>query len=132
MSITVGLRDQRLRLYARSDSGTEGFVRAVFTFVAEWWGRLDESHVAVTIAQQRLQVKLDAVAVFSDEPTIPVNGVLKDTLTGQSWWIRGFNSSRQLRTTTVALERVTDDQFVTFRFTEGTTSAMDGTHLVDA
>lgn len=130
MSSAVGLRDQPLRLYARSDSGTDGRTKPVFTFTAWWWGRLDESHVAVRAAQERLQMKVDAVAEFADEAVIPDKGVCKDP-DGTLWWIRGINSNRLLRRIIVGLDRITEEQVTTTTLYESA-SELDGVHVIDA
>lgn len=130
MSTAVGLRDQRLRFYARSDAGRDGNVRAVFSFVApEAWGRLDESSSQVAVFAQRLQLKIDAVAEVADEITVPVHGICKDP-DGVLWWIRGINRVRQLRRVLIGVERVTEDVAVTTILYENA-STLDGTHLVD-
>jgi hypothetical protein len=130
MTSAIGLRDQRLRLYARSNSGTDGVVRPVFTFTAEYWGRLDDSAAAVRLAQERLQLKVDAVAEFSDEVAPPVSGFLQDTSTGLFWWIRKFYTSRALHRVTVGLETITEEQVAQFQLFQGA-NPLDGVHVID-
>ena len=129
MSNAVGLRDQRLRLYTMSEQGADGLARAVYTFLYERWGRLDESSAAVRAAQAKLQLKLDAAVEFDYSVDVPVNGVLKSP-DGTMWWIRGINSTRQLRRVLVGVERVTEELAATFQVVEGD-SVLDGAHMVD-
>lgn len=130
MSNATGLRDTPIRLYERTNSGTDGFVRAVFSFTAWWWGRLDESSAGVRAAQEKVQQKLDAVATFSDEAIVPLAGIAKDDTTGLYWWIRGINPVRQTRSQIVGLERITEEQVATFTIYEGD-SVLDGVHVVE-
>lgn len=126
----TGLRDQRVSLYTRTGQGTDGRVRSVYLFSATRWGRLDDSAAAVRVAQDRLQMKVDAVCEFADEVTVPCPGLLKETVSGQSWWVRGVYGVRQLRRVIVGLDRISVDQFATFQVYEAADVA-DGTHLVD-
>ncbi len=109
----VGLRDQRISLYERRDDADDdgGYSQAVFYLASTRWGRLDSSNAAISEMQRRLGQKVDAVAEFSDEATIPLNGVAVNVGTNEAWWIRGSYDSRMLRRVHVALDRVTDEQF---------------------
>ena len=131
MSIATasGLRDQRIRVYARSDQGSNGLVRAVFRFTGEWWARLDEITATSRGSEDHVQAKFDAQAQFSDEAVLAVNGILKDE-DGFFWWIRGINAVRATNTTVVGCDRVNDDESKTFTLYEGE-SVLDGVHLVD-
>jgi hypothetical protein len=129
MGTAVGLRDQRLRLYARVENGSDGFVRPVFSFSVERWGRIDEASVQTQALASQLKMKLDALVEFADETVVPVNGVMKDPY-GVMWWIRGANSNRMLRRVFVGVERVSDELYKTFVIYEAN-DVLDGSHLVD-
>jgi hypothetical protein len=129
MTNAVGLRDQPLRLYQRTEVGTDGYARAAFVFTAWYWGRIDENRAAVLAASERLQMKLDAVAEFADEATVPDKGVLVDP-DGYMWWIRGFNSIRLLRRIIVGVDRITEEEVSTFVLFESS-ETLDGVHLID-
>lgn len=130
MSNATGLRDQMLRLYARSNSNAApGRVRPTFTFSAQWWGRLDVGSSNVHEAQGKAQLKYDARAEFADECSVPANGVLKDE-DGTMWWIRGITAVRTNRAILVGLDRIDEELVKTFTVIEGA-SVLDGVHLVD-
>ena len=125
----VGLRDQMLRLYARSNVGARGNVRPTFTFSAQWWGRIDTLSSSVRAAQEKLQLKFDAQAQFADECVVPSNGILKDE-NGVIWWLRGVTAVRTTRVILVGLERIDEELSKTFVLLEGA-SVLDGVHLID-
>lgn len=129
MSNAVGLRDQRLRIYAASDVGMDGITRTVYTYTRTWWARLDESSATVRAMAVQLAMQLDAVAQFADEAVVPVASVLKDP-SGTMWWVRGINPIRATRRINVGLERVSMEQVATFVLYEGE-STLDGVHLID-
>src|ERR1017187_628558 len=129
MPNATGLRDQMLRLYARSNAGRGCTVRPVFTFTAEWWGRVDTLTSSTHSAQDKLQLKFDAQAQFADECTVPANGVLKDE-SGTLWWLRGIVKIRATRTLLVGLDRIDEELAKTFTLYEGA-STLDGVHLLD-
>lgn len=125
----VGLRDQMLRLYTRSNTGTRGNVRPTFNFSAQWWGRVDTLTSSTRNATDKLQLKYDAQAQFADECVVPANGILKDE-TGTIWWLRGITAVRATRTILVGLDRIDEEQAKTFIINEGA-SVLDGVHLID-
>lgn len=128
-SSAIGLRDQRVRVYERTDQGTDGFPRPVFRLLYTRWGRLDDTAAATRIAQQKLQLQIDAVCEFSSETEVPPNGILKDG-DGIPWAVRGIYGVRQLRRTVVGLERIAEEKYRTFEVYEGN-STLDGVHMVD-
>jgi hypothetical protein len=128
----IGLRNERVRIYTRTDGGSDGFARPVYTFLAERWGR-----VAYAGAQFRLggtpaaayDTRYDALATFADEITLPTDGLL--LAGGEVFYLRGTVRSTLLRRQTVRLERVSAETFARFTLFEGD-SVHDGTHLVDS
>lgn len=129
-SSAIGLRDQRVKVYELTDQGSDGFARPVYKWLYTRWGRLDDTAAAVRIAQQKLQLEIEAVCEFSSETECPVNGILVDELTGLPWMVRGIYGVRLLGRTVVGLDRITEEQYKTFVIYEGD-STLDGKHLVD-
>lgn len=125
----LDLRDQLIRCYEKTDNGRDGFVRPVWRYTASWWGRIDETVSQTRVIQGAQTVKEDARAVFADEATIPVNGVILDP-DGVLWWVRGQSLARLTRSISVTLDRVSSDQYKQFVTAEGE-SILDGVHLVD-
>jgi len=129
----TGMRQQRLRLYAPTDRGSDGYVRPAYVFLVERWGSLNELKTATSLMQERLQTRLDAVCELADEVQIPINGIVidaTDPTDSRAWWIRGANTLQRLRRTTVALERITDEQFRDFDVYDSP-SSLDGVHLIN-
>lgn len=126
----TGLRDQRIALYERTEQGVDGRARSVYLLTVTRWGRLDDSSAAVKQAQERLQMQIDAVCEFADEVTVPCPGLLKNTVTGDCWWVRGVYGVRQLRRVIVGLSRISVEEFASFDIFEAA-AVLDGTHLVD-
>ncbi len=129
MSNAVGLRDQMLRLYTRTNQGRRGNVRPTFVFANQWWGRIDTMSSSVRNAQDKSQLRYDAQAQFADECTVPPQGILKDE-SGTIWWLRGITAVRANRTILVGLDRIDEELSKTFVLIEGA-SVLDGVHLVD-
>jgi len=129
MSNAPGLRDQRIRLYAPADRGSDGYVHKVYVFDAERWGRLDESRTATSLMQERLQTRVDAVVQFADEVEVPINGVVIDVGPARAWWVRGIYGVRKLRRVIVALERISDERFRALTMYDSPPA--DGTHVVN-
>jgi len=125
-----GLRDQRIRLYAPVDRGSDGYVRQSFVLEGERWGRLDESRTATSLMQERLQTRVDALLEFADEVTVPINGVVMDMADKRAWWIRGIYGVRKLRRVIVALERISDEHFRTLSVYDSP-SSLDGVHVIN-
>lgn len=127
----VGLRDQRLRVYAHSDAGEDGFARPIFTYQNTYWGRLDIVTSAEQIAppaQQHADYRFKVKATFDYRATIPEKGLIK--INDEVYFIRGVVPIRALWRKEVALERVSTDAFATFELFEGE-DVNDGLHLVD-
>jgi hypothetical protein len=138
MSSAVGLRDQRLRLYARQEGGSDGYVEPHFLFTVERWGRLGSGRSSSQAPStggggpgERQQMKTDAVAEFAFEVAaeVPLAGLLRDP-DGVLWWIRGIDPRRQTRRVVVGVDRVTPEEATTFIVYDGA-SPLGGTHVVD-
>lgn len=137
MSSAIGLRDQRLRLYARTDQGTDGFVQSAFVLDSERWGRVDESSASSRVMQAKLGMKVDGMAEFADEVVVPAAGILVNAIDVESdgtvlagWWIRSITTSRALRRAFVGLERISEDKFKEITFYDQA-NQLDGVPLVE-
>ena len=126
-----GLRDQRVRLYAPVDRGSDGYVHGAYVFECERWSRLDETRAATSLMQERLQTRVDAIAEFADEVTIPINGVLVNAADRRAWWVRGITTARQTRRVLVGLERISDERFKELDVYDAP-SPLDGTHVINS
>lgn len=81
--MSIGLRDQRVRVYGYSDSGDEGRAGETYPYLDEFWGRVTSpSGREATIAAQAEET-LDALVFLSDEiidelpdGKFPVDGLL--------------------------------------------------------
>lgn len=75
--MSIGLRDQRVRVYGYDNGGDEGRVSETYPYVGEYWARVTApSGREATIAAQAEEV-VDALVFFSDEVTVPGDGILK-------------------------------------------------------
>jgi hypothetical protein len=129
VSISVGLHDQRIRVYERVNVNEDGRVRTVFQFRAEWWGRVDDRDAQMRSVGARQQMLTNGLAEFADEVTLYVGGVLKDE-TGTLWWVQGIYGARLARNTMAGVLRLSEEQVKTFVGIEGA-STLDGVHLTD-
>jgi hypothetical protein len=129
MSTAIGLRDQRLRLYERREEGSDGFSRPVFYFSGEWWGRID------TVSAMTRELSgagafvhgVTMAALFSDEITVPINGVLRD---GEDiYFITSVYKARLLRRIIVGLEALTHEQVQVLQLYD--VDPVNGTHIVE-
>lgn len=138
MSSAAGLRDQRLRLYARQDGGSDGYVATYFLFTVERWGRIGSSRSLSQAPStggggpgERQQMRTDAVAEFAFEvgPEVPMAGIIRDP-DGTLWWVRGVDQRRQTRRTLVGVDRVTPEEATTFLLQDDP-SPLGGVHVVE-
>lgn len=108
---TPGLRDQRVRLYAREDHGADGFPRPLYVFTGEWWGRLD-------VGSATSRIGSSPQSAFEDQGTgrltlayyavVPSEGI---ALVGETaFLIRGSVRDRLTWRTTVNVDRVATDR----------------------
>lgn len=129
MSNATGMRDHRLKLYARVNKGSDGHVSPSFVLSVTRWGRLDERSSLSRDAQSRMQQQTDGVAQFSDEVTPPVDGIIVDQ-SGAAWWIRGIVNARATRAVIVYVDRVKHDEVSTLTMVDAETP-LGGVHVVN-
>lgn len=124
--------DQRLRFYARTDAGADGFQRPVYEFTAERWGRIDDTSERATVPlspQAHVEHRTDAVATIAADVAVDPNGIIK--VGALLYFVRGVVTIRQLRCQRVSLERIDPTAYAMFELYEGQ-EVLDGLHLIDA
>lgn len=128
---TPGLRDQRIRLYAREDHGADGFPRPLYVFVGEWWGRLD-------VGSSNTRIGSSPQSAFEDQDTarltlayyaeVPSDGI---ALVGETaFMIRGTVRDRLTWRTTVTVDRVATDRVARYTTYDAVGDSAEY-HLVD-
>jgi hypothetical protein len=131
VTVAPGLLDRRLVLYARQDSGADGFQRPTYVLTGEWWGRLDDTSAAQEIPlapQAHMELRADAVATVMDYVLVPVNGIIRDG-SGPLYFVRGVYMQRALRQQRVTLERIDPTAYASFALFDEN-AVEDGVHLV--
>lgn len=75
--MSIGLRDQRVRVYGYLNGGTEGRISETYPYLGEYWGRfVSPSGREATIAAQAEET-IDGLVFLSDEiPVPPGDGLL--------------------------------------------------------
>jgi hypothetical protein len=105
--MSLGLYDQRARLYGYESTEDTGVVTSVYVFRVERWCRVGSpSAREVTIAAQASHA-LSAVIAFQDEVTVEPDDLI--TVGETRYVVRGVTSGRALRTRRVPVE-MTDDR----------------------
>jgi hypothetical protein len=132
MYLAPGTADQRLRFYRRVDAGADGFIRPVYQFVVERWGRVDDLSERAQVPlspQAHVEHRTDAVATIAEGIPVDLNGLVKwqDTL----YFVRGTITIRQLRCQRLNLEAVNPTAYATFDLIENA-NVLDGLNLQDA
>jgi hypothetical protein len=75
--MSIGMRNERVRIFTYSNTGSDGFMASTYTYVAERWARKElPSGREITVAAQA-EHKVDAVFEFAAEVTVTRNGLLK-------------------------------------------------------
>lgn len=132
MYLAPGLLDQRLRFYSRSDDGADGFQRPLYTYEATYWGRLDQTTNAFTVAgapQAHTDSRTTAVATVAEYVPVSKYGVVR--LEGGSviYFIRSVYPVRQMACQQIVLEEVDPTAYAEFVGSDPDAVA-DGVHLV--
>lgn len=132
MYIAPGLLDQRLGFYTRSNDGADGFQRSVYNKTGVYWGRVDATSNAFTVAgapQAHIDNRTTAVATVADYVAVDPYGIVK--LEGEEtlWFVRGVYPVRQMACQQVSLEAVDPTAYGEFIFYDPT-DVSDGVHLV--
>lgn len=134
MYIAPGLLDQRLGFYTRSEDGADGFQRPLYTKVGVYWGRIDQTANAFTVAgapQGHTDSRTTAVATVADYVPVDPFGVVKIEGASVIYFVRGVYPVRQMACKQVALEEVDPTAYAVFIGSDPDAVA-DGVHLVDA
>lgn len=115
VATSPGLRDQRVRIYAPSNSFTDGYQSETYSFINEYWSRITvvtSRETAAGSPQQHLDFRTEAIAIFDEYATIPQNGILRyEELV---YFIRGVIRDRLVNTQQAMLELVSTDRFQSF------------------
>jgi hypothetical protein len=133
MTVAPSLLDQRLRFYSRHDGGADGFMRPVYVFTGEWWGRVDvmsSSQTVATSPQAHVDTAYEMKATVYDYVPVDPMGVVRVVGSETMNYIRGVYTVRALRTQEIKLEEIGPEEFETFVLYEDT-EVLDGVHLVD-
>ena len=75
-SVSVGLRDQRVRIYTYSDAGSDGFAASRYTFSVERWGRFELPSGREQTLAGKADKQLDGVVAFADEVAVTIHDLL--------------------------------------------------------
>lgn len=134
MYIAPGLLDQRLGFYSRSNDGAYGFQRPLYTKLGVYWGRLDTTANAFTVAgapEAHTDSRTTAVATVSDDIAVDPFGVIKEEGGTVLYFIRGVYEVRQMRCKQITLEEVDPTAYAEF-IANDPDAVADGVHLLVA
>lgn len=133
MTVAPGLLDRRLRVYAKTEAGADGFSRPLWVFVFERWGRLDvtSNGLEIVSTQSNREQNVAAKVTFADGVTVPAEAVIRDTADsgGLLWLVTGAVRVRQTRTIRVMVVLIADS--VTAYPTMEAAEVLDGVHLIE-
>lgn len=107
--MTIGLRDQRARVYVYGTGGAadSGFDEVKYTVLASpdadlaWWCRVEEPGGRELTVAEAAEHQSPAVIAFADEVVVPYNGVIlllqPDGTDGPLYRVASVNPRRLLR-----------------------------------
>jgi len=81
MYVAPGLLDRRIGFYTRSDDGADGFQRPLYTKTGVYWGRIDATANAFTVAgapQGHTDSRTTLMATVADYVPVDPFGVVKE------------------------------------------------------
>jgi hypothetical protein len=133
VTVAPSLLDQRLRFYQRQDGGADGFMRPVYVFTGEYWGRIDtisSAQVVATSPQAHMDVVNQTKATVYDYVPVDPMGIVRVGTDGPLNYVRGVYIARALRCKEITLEVIDPTASATFVVYEDT-DVQDGVHLVD-
>lgn len=133
MTMAPGLLDQRLRFYERHDNGADGFMRPVYVFTGEYWGRVDVMSANQTVAtspQAHIDTAYEMKASVYDYVPVDPSGVVRVVGSTGLNYVRGVYIARATRTKEIRLEEIGPEEYETFIVYEDT-EVLDGVHIVD-
>jgi hypothetical protein len=133
VTVSPGLLDRRVRLYAPADGGADGFVRTVYVLTGEWWARLDETADAEQVPlspQSHVEGRIAGVLTVADYVPVPRGGIAREVDSQQLFHVRGIVAQRALRAQRVTVEAIAPAQHGEYDIYDDV-DALDGTHLID-
>jgi hypothetical protein len=133
MSLTPGLLDRRVRLYAPADGGADGFARTVYVLTGEWWARLDETADAEQVPlspQSHVERRIAGVLTVADYVPVPTGGIAREVDSARLFHVRGIILQRPLRAQRVTLEAIDPATHGEYEVYDDV-DVLDGTHLID-
>lgn len=74
--MSVGLRDQRGKIYRYSNAGTEGLIDARYTYDVERWCRFEMPSGREQTLGAKADRQIDGVVAFADEVTIGIHDLI--------------------------------------------------------
>lgn len=105
--MSVGLRDQRVRIYGYASTSDEGVPGAVYEYRETRWARLEApTGREVTVGMQAAH-RVDAVLALADEADVRANDLI--LLGADRYLVRAVLGRRHLRETQ-CLVQLTDDE----------------------
>lgn len=133
MTVAPGLLDRRLRCYAKTEAGADGFSRPLWVFAFERWGRLDVTSDALEIVstQSHREQAVGAKVTFADGVTVPAESIIRDAgdTGGLLWLVTGAVRVRQTRALSVSVVSVADSH--TAYPTMEAVEVIDGVHIIE-
>jgi hypothetical protein len=133
MYVAPGLLDQRLAFYTRGEDGANGFTRTTYTKAGTYWGRIDATANAFTVAgapQGHIDSRTTLTATVADYVPVDPFGLVKEQGGTVLYFVRGVYEVRQMRCQQVALEAVDPTAYGEFVLYDPT-DVTDGVHLID-
>jgi hypothetical protein len=134
MYVAPGLLDRRIGFYTRSDDGADGFQRPLYTKTGVYWGRIDATANAFTVAgapQGHTDSRTTLMATVADYVPVDPFGVVKEEGASVIYFVRSVVPVRQLMCKQLMLEEVDPTAYAEFIASDPDAVA-DGVHLVDA
>jgi len=132
MYVAPGLLDQRLAFYTRGEDGANGFTRPTYTKAGTYWGRIDATANAFTVAgspQGHIDNRTTLMATVADYVPVDPYGVVKEEGGSVLYFVRGVYPVRQMRCQQLALEEVDPTTYAEFAAFDPVV-VDDGVHLL--
>jgi hypothetical protein len=74
--VSVGLRNQRVRIYTYSDAGSDGFMTSTYTFSIERWGRFEVPSATESTLGGKADQKLNGQVALHKEAIVGIHDLL--------------------------------------------------------
>lgn len=75
--MSVGLRDQRIRVFSFSDTSSDGRASSGYAYVGEYWGRADAPSMREATVAGQAEHQADAVFTLEKGVVVSPDGLLK-------------------------------------------------------